>query len=139
MKDRFLMEGDPHQLARGIAIAAHAIGARTAYIYLRLKYGRRARSREGPSARLRPRASSRPSISTSTSGRDAISAARRPDCSTPSRAEGRPPSTSLSLPPGLGPRGRPTVVNNVETLCNLPHIMREGADWYSNTEPNQVR
>ena len=26
--------------------------------------------------------------------------------------------------------GRPTVVNNVETLCNVPHILREGADWY---------
>ena len=46
MKDRYLMEGDPHQLVEGIAIAALATGARKAYIYLRREYGRCARELE---------------------------------------------------------------------------------------------
>ena len=38
--NRILMEEDPHQLLEGIAIACHAIGSHTAYIYLRYEYGR---------------------------------------------------------------------------------------------------
>ena len=130
MKDRYLMEGDPHQLVEGIAIAALATGARKAYIYLRREYGRCARAareghrRGGGGGPPRgPRAPSPPE-------RRALPVRRGDGTAQRDRGQAGRPSQQASLSPGIGTLGRPTVVNNVETLCNLPHIMREGADWF---------
>ena len=130
MKDRYLMEGDPHQLLEGIAIAALATGARKAYIYLRREYGRCARELEkaideavaaglleGLELHLHQSAG-RYLCGEETGLLNAIEGKR-------AAPRNKPPFPQVS-----GLWGRPTVVNNVETLCNLPHIMREGADWY---------
>jgi NADH-quinone oxidoreductase subunit F len=130
MKDRFLMEGDPHQLVEGIAIAAHAIGARTAYIYLRREYGRCARELE--------RAIGEASAAGLLEALELhlhLGAGRYlcgEETGLLNAIEGRraAPRNKPPFPQVSGLWGRPTVVNNVETLCNLPHIMREGADWY---------
>jgi NADH-quinone oxidoreductase subunit F len=45
------------------------------------------------------------------------------------------PRNKPPFPQVSGLWGRPTVVNNVETLCNVPHILREGADWYKALSP----
>jgi len=130
MKDRFLMEGDPHQLIEGIAIAALAIDARVAYIYLRREYGLCAREIEkaiGEAASLGllgdleihlHLGAGRYLCGEETGLLNAIEGKR----ATP---RNKPPFPQVS-----GLWGRPTVVNNVETLCNLPHIVREGADWF---------
>ena len=130
MKDRYLMEGDPHQLVEGIAIAALATGARKAYIYLRREYGRCARELEkaigeaaaaglleGLELHLHQSAG-RYLCGEETGLLNAIEGKR-------AAPRNKPPFPQVS-----GLWGRPTVVNNVETLCNLPHIMREGADWF---------
>ncbi len=131
MKDRYLMEGDPHQLVEGIAIAALAIDAKIAYIYLRREYGQCARALEkalgeattaglikGLELHLHLLGAGRYMCGEETGLLNAI--------------EGKPRHSArqASLPAGVGALGLPTVVNNVETLCNLPHILREGADWY---------
>src|SRR5208337_2373863 len=130
MKDRFLMEGDPHQLIEGIAIAALAIDARVAYIYLRREYGLCAREIEkaiGEAASLGllgdleihlHLGAGRYLCGEETGLLNAIEGKR----ATP---RNKPPFPQVS-----GLWGRPTVVNNVETLCNIPHILREGPEWY---------
>jgi NADH-quinone oxidoreductase subunit F len=130
MKDRFLMEGDPHQLIEGIAIAAFATGAGIAYIYLRREYARCALELEraigeavaaglleGLELHLH-RGAGRYLCGEETGLLNAIEGRR----ATP---RNKPPFPQVS-----GLWGRPTVVNNVETLCNLPHILREGPEWY---------
>jgi len=130
MKDRFLMEGDPHQLVEGAAIAALATGARTGYIYLRREYSRCAIElakalAEAEGAGLLDGlelhlhlGAGRYLCGEETGLLNAIEGKR----ATP---RNKPPFPQIS-----GLWGRPTVVNNVETLCNLPHILREGPDWY---------
>jgi NADH-quinone oxidoreductase subunit F len=130
MKDRFLMEGDPHQLIEGLAIAAFAIGAGVAYIYLRREYTRCARELdraigeavsagflEGLEVHLHLGAG-RYLCGEETGLLNAIEGKR-------AVPRNKPPFPQVS-----GLWGRPTVVNNVESLCNLPHILREGPDWY---------
>jgi len=130
MKDRYLMEGDPHQLIEGAAIAAFATGARTVYIYLRREYGLCARTLEkaigeasaaglleGLELHLHQSAG-RYLCGEETGLLNAIEGKR-------AAPRNKPPFPQVS-----GLWGRPTIVNNVETLSNLPHIMREGADWY---------
>ena len=130
MKDRFLMEGDPHQLLEGIAIAALAIESHTVYIYLRREYGAAARALERAMAEAKSAglleglavnlhlSAGRYMCGEETGLLNAIEGKR----ATP---RNKPPFPQVS-----GLWGRPSVVNNVETLCNLPHILREGADWY---------
>jgi len=138
MKDRLLLEGDPHQLIEGLAIAAYAIGASTAFIFLRREYGRSAEALSaameeaeakgylgervlGSGFKLELRlhlSSGRYMCGEETGLLNALEGKR----ATP---RNKPPFPQVS-----GLWGRPTVVNNVETLCNLPHILREGPEWY---------
>ena len=53
-KDRVLIEGSPHQLLEGMAIAAYAVGATVAFAFVRAEYGMPAATCEEPSRRLRP-------------------------------------------------------------------------------------
>jgi NADH-quinone oxidoreductase subunit F len=130
MKDRYLMEGDPHQLVEGIAIAALAVEAGVAYVYLRREYGACAKALEaairdasaaglleGLELHLHPGAG-RYLCGEETGMLNAIEGKR----ATP---RSKPPFPQVS-----GLWARPTIVNNVETLCNLPQLLREGADWY---------
>ena len=45
------------------------------------------------------------------------------------------PRAKPPFPPVVGLWGKPTVVNNVETLCNVPHIVNNGAEWFTRLEP----
>ncbi len=144
-KDRLLMEGDPHQLIEGIAIAAYAIGADTAYIFLRGEYTLAARRLEQALQEARD---------ASLLGRNILGAEFHLDIHLHTSAgryicgeetallnslEGKRanPRTKPPYPQTSGLWGRPTVVNNVETVCNVPHILREGADWYRGLSRSQ--
>jgi NADH-quinone oxidoreductase subunit F len=130
MKDRFLMEGDPHQLVEGTAIAASAIGSGVAYIYLRREYATCARELEKAIGEARAAGfleglelhlhigAGRYLCGEETGLLNAIEGKRAVPRS-------KPPFPQVS-----GLWGRPTIVNNVESLCNLPHILREGPEWY---------
>lgn len=137
-KDRLLLEGDPHQLLEGIIISAYAIQAEVAYIFLRWAYKHAARLLSkaiaeayeagylgqnilgtGYSLELYLHTSvGRYMCGEETGLLNALEGKR----ATP---RARPPYPQVS-----GLWGKPTIVQNVETLCNVPHIISHGAAWY---------
>lgn len=137
-KDRLLMEGDPHQLIEALIVSAYAIGAQTAYIFLRDEYRLAARRLE----RAIHEASGAGLVGQNIlgSGFDIDihlhTSAGRYICGEEtallSALEGRRaiPRAKPPFPQQAGLWGWPTVVNNVETLCNVPHIVNRGAAWY---------
>lgn len=129
-KDRYILENDPFTLVEGIIIAGYAVGAKKGYIYLRAEYRRllgllkeavgQARQagmlndfdidiREGSGAYVCGEESA---LMESIEGK---------------RGESRykPP-----FPTVAGLWGKPTTINNVETLMNIPRIILNGADWF---------
>ena len=128
-KDRYIIQHDPFSLLEGIAIAAYAIGAKKAYIYLRAEYhyllaalrhaidqtaskgliGLPIEIREGAGAYICGEESA---LMNSIEGRRG-------------EARFRPP-----FPTASGLFGKPTVINNVETLMNIPTIISEGGAWF---------
>jgi NADH-quinone oxidoreductase subunit F len=129
-KDRLLMEGDPHQLIEGIILSAYAVEADTAYIFVRGEYVKAIALLEQAVAETRAAGllgtlsihlhagagryicGEETALLNSLEGKRAIPRAKPP------------------LPMTSGLWGCPTVVNNVETVCNIPHILRHGAEWY---------
>lgn len=137
-KDRFLLEGDPHQLIEGIIIAAHAIEADVAYIFLRGEYRLSAHRLE----KAIQEAYLNRVLGENIFGlaRDLqlylhISAGRYmcgEETGLLNALEGKRanPRAKPPFPQVSGVWGRPTIVQNVETLCNLPHIVANGAEWF---------
>ncbi|MDN4502910.1 NADH-quinone oxidoreductase subunit NuoF [Alteromonadaceae bacterium BrNp21-10] len=138
-KDRLLMEGAPHLLIEGMMIAAYAIGASVAYIFLRGEYRLCA-------TRLQQaidEATKSGLLGKNINGSDYslslhlhLSAGRYicgEETALINALEGRRanPRAKPPFPQVMGLFGRPTIVNNCETLCNLPSILNHGAQWYS--------
>jgi NADH-quinone oxidoreductase subunit F len=137
-KDRWLMEGSPHLLIEGMLIAAYAIGANVAYIFLRGEY-RLCATRlqqaidEAKAAGL---------LGDNIQGSDYSlnmhlhTSAGRYICGEETALinalEGKRanPRAKPPFPQVVGLFGRPTIVNNCETLCNLPGILKHGTTWY---------
>ena len=137
-KDRLLLEGDPHSLIEGLILGAYAIEAEVSYIFLRSEYRRAG----GILARAMAEAEAAGYIGRNIRG-SAYSlemhlheSAGRYVCGEESALlnamEGLRPTPRAKPPhPTLcGLWGRPTIVNNVETVCNIPHIVLHGADWF---------
>lgn len=137
-KDRLLLEGDPHQLIEGIIVSAFAIGASVAYVFLRAEYTRAFELLSRAIAEARTHGFLGKNIL--GSGFDLAlhlhGSAGRYICGEETALlnglEGRRaiPRAKPPFPQASGLWGRPTVVNNVETLCNVPHIVNRGADWF---------
>jgi NADH:ubiquinone oxidoreductase subunit F (NADH-binding) len=140
-KDRFIMENDPHLLIEGMIIAAYAAGAQKAFIYLRGEYFR--------SAELISRAIS-DAVANGYLGDNIFGSGRslsveiKPgagsylcgeELTLIESAEGKRgyPRIKPPFPAEKGIFGDPTLVNNVETLANLPVIIEKGAEWYAST------
>jgi NADH-quinone oxidoreductase subunit F len=137
-KDRVLLEGNPHQLIEGIILGAYAIQADIAYIFLRQEYVTAARhcSRAITEAYARGYLG-RNILGTSFSLELYLhSSAGRYICGEETALlnalEGRraTPRAKPPFPPVVGLWGKPTIVNNVETISNVPHIIEQGADWF---------
>ena len=137
-KDRLLLERHPHQLLEGMMLAAYAIEADVAYVFLRGEYVSAAK-------RLRTAiadAYAAGLLGEHIQGSDYslqlhlhISAGRYicgEETALINALEGKraTPRAKPPFPQISGAWGQPTVVNNVETLCNVPHIIRHGVDWY---------
>ena len=137
--DRSVMEGDPHKLLEGIAIAAFAVGADEAYIYVRAEY---------PLAIKRLRkaiadAEARHYLGDKILGSDfnltihikegagAFVCGEETALIASIEGERGMPRPKPPFPANKGLFGRPTLINNVETLANVPIIIRKGADWFS--------
>lgn len=136
--DRTLMEGDPFQLLEGISIAAYAIGSNRAYIYIRSEYKDAIRRINNAIKELREIGLLGDNILDSGYNLQ-ISLRKGPgafvcgeETALIASLEGRRgmPSSKPPYPSTSGYLGRPTVVNNVETLSNLPGIIRKGPEWF---------
>ncbi len=137
--NRSLIEGDPHAVLEGLVIAAYAIGATKGYIYIRAEY---------------PLAISRLNIAISQMkelgllGRDILGSGFDFDITIKEGAgafvcgeetaliasiEGKRgmPRNRPPFPAEKGLWGKPTIINNVETLGTVPNIIRNGPEWYS--------
>lgn len=137
-KDRLLLEGDPHQMIEGVVISAFAIQADIAYIFLRWAYKLAAKRLERAIAEAYQRGYLGKNIL--GSGYDLelylhLSAGRYmcgEETGLLNALEGKRanPRPKPPYPQSSGLWGRPTVVNNVETLCCVPHILANGSDWF---------
>lgn len=142
-KDRFLLEGDPHQLLEGMIISAWAVQANIAYIFLRWAYQRAAHRLEQAIAEARARGYLGQDILGSGWGLELhlhVSAGRYicgEETALLNALEGKRanPRSKPPFPQVSGLWGKPTVVNNVETLCNVPHIVNRGAEWFKGLSP----
>ena len=137
-KDRHLMEGDPHLLVEGIAIAAHAAGVERAFLYIngqaRLSAERVARAVASAEAAGLLGPDLRVEIYRGAGGYVCGEESVILNSIEGERAVPRP---RPPLPTDAGLWGRPTVISNVETLCNLPLIVAEGSDGFRQTGTEQ--
>ncbi len=137
--NRALMEGDPHRLIEGMAIAAFAIGAQQAFIYVRA---------EKPLAGKRVKEAIAQAESHGLLGENILQSGYRLQIEVRMGAgafvcgeetallhsiEGKRgmPRPRPPFPAVKGVYDKPTVINNVETLANIPAIVNRGADWFS--------
>ena len=137
-KDRVLLEGDPHQLIEGMTLAGYATGTDVAYIFLRGEYKLAARRIEKAIAEAYRAGYLGKNILGSGYSLELylhVSAGRYmcgEETGMLNALEGKRanPRAKPPFPPVSGLFGKPTTVNNVETLCNVPHIINNGAAWF---------
>ena len=137
--DRSVMEGDPHKLLEGMAIAGFAIGADEAYIYVRAEY---------PLAIKRLRIAIKQAEEKGYLGQNVMGSGFNfeihikegagafvcgEETALMASIEGERgmPRPKPPFPANCGLFGRPTLINNVETLANVPVIIDKGAQWFS--------
>jgi len=137
-KDRMLLEQDPHQLIEGMIIAAYAIQAQRAYIFLRGEYHVAKLRLEQALLEAKSKGYLGEHILNSAFNLEIVlhTGAGRYICGEETALlnalEGKraTPRAKPPFPLVSGLWGKPTVVNNVETLCNVPHILHYGVEWY---------
>ena len=137
-KDRLLMECDPHQLIEGMIISAWTIQADIAYIFIRAEYHLASRLLQEAIDACYAKGYLGNNILGTGYKLDMYvhSSAGRYICGEETALinslEGKRanPRAKPPFPQVSGLWGRPTIVNNVETLCNITHIVRHGADWF---------
>lgn len=137
-KDRVLMDHDPFALIEGMVIAALATGATTGFVYLRYEYPQTQNVLEEAIAAC---------VARKYLGSDVLGSGKSfhlyvrrgagayicgEETSLLNSLEGKHPfpRNKPPFPTTHGFDGMPTLVNNVETLCALPRILVQGAEWY---------
>ncbi len=139
--DRAIIEGDPHRLLEGIAIASYAIGASKAFIYIRNEYHVAIKTLETAIAQAKENSLLGHNILGSGFNLD-ITIKKCPgafvcgeETALISSIEGMRgmPETKPPFPATNGLFNKPTVVNNVETLANVPSIIQNGPGWFTKT------
>jgi len=131
-KDRHLLERDPHALVEGMLIAARAIRSATAYVYIRGEYVE-------PWRRFSAAVAEAYAAQHLGRGFDIVvhRGAGAYICGEEtgliSSLEGKKgwPKLKPPFPAIKGAFGAPTIVNNVETICHVPHIITRGAAWFA--------
>ena len=137
-KDRVLLEGDPHLLIEGMLISAYAIQASVAYIFLRWAYKTSAQVIEKAIAEAYDAGYLGKNILGTDYHLDLYlhTSVGRYMCGEETgllnALEGKRanPRAKPPFPQISGLFGKPTIVNNVETLCSVPGIISNGAEWY---------
>jgi NADH-quinone oxidoreductase subunit F len=131
-KDRYLLERDPHALIEGMIIAARAIRSALGFVYIRGEYVQPWR---------RFSAAVREAYDAGLLGQGFDVVVHRgagayicgEETGLISSLEGKKgwPKVKPPFPAVKGAFGQPTIVNNVETLCQVPHIINRGAGWFA--------
>ncbi|MCQ2743909.1 MAG: NADH-quinone oxidoreductase subunit NuoF [bacterium] len=137
--DRSVMEGDPHKLLEGMAIAGFAIGADEAYIYVRAEYPLAIKRLRKAIADAEERHFLGENIMGSNfsftihikEGAGAFVCGEETALIASIEGERGMPRPKPPFPANKGLFGRPTLINNVETLANVPLIILNGAEWFS--------
>jgi NADH:ubiquinone oxidoreductase subunit F (NADH-binding) len=137
--DRALLEADPHAVLEGMALCAHAIDANEGFVYVRSEYPRALERMRSAVAEARAAGVLGPSLLGSShafevsvvSGRGSYVCGE--ETALLNALEGRRGEVRIRppYPAEHGWRGLPTVVNNVETLANIPVVLGMGADAYA--------
>lgn len=137
--DRAVLEGDPHSVVEALEIAGYAIGANQGYVYVRAEY---------PLAVERLEKAIKDAYSYGLLGKNILGTDFSFDLEVRLGAgafvcgeetalmasiegERGMPRNKPPFPANCGLWKRPTVINNVETLANIPVIITKGADWFS--------
>jgi len=137
--DRSIIEADPHSLIEGMLIAAYAIGAKKGYIYVRIEYPLAIKRLVRAVSQAREYGLLGKDIFASGFDfdieifRGAGAFVCGEETSLIHSIEGQPaePRQRPPFPVERGLFGNPTVINNVETLANLPRIINFGAGWFA--------
>lgn len=137
--DRSILEGDPHSVIEGMAIAAYAISAKEGYIYCRAEYPQAIKRLQSAISQARERGFLGKDIMNSDFSFDVeiVKGAGAFVCGEETALiasiEGKRgmPRVRPPYPAQKGLWGNPTLINNVETFANVRHILRNGADWYA--------
>ena len=138
-KDRELVEKDPHQVIEGAIIAAYAVGARRAFVYIRGEFFLGVKRWIKAIADAYERGYLGQNILGSgfsldmTVHRGAGAYICGEETAMIDSLEGRrgEPRLKPPYPAQIGYLGEPTLVHNVETLANVPHIVLNGPEWYA--------
>lgn len=136
-KDRLLLEGDPHQLIEGMIIGAYAVQADVAYAFIRLSYRLAAEKLKKALAEAYDKNYLGENIFGSGYNLEMhlhVSAGRYicgEETALLSALEGKRaiPRAKPPFATTVGLWGKPTIIDNTETFCNVPHIINNGAAW----------
>ena len=137
-KDRAIMTRDPHLLLEGIILACYAVGIQTAFIYIRGEYEAIARRLEDAIEEARRKGFLGQGLFGSAFSLDVLvhrgagSYICGEETALLESLEGKRgwPRLKPPFPASVGLFRGPTVINNVETIANIPLIFRYGADWF---------
>ncbi|MCC7118375.1 MAG: NADH-quinone oxidoreductase subunit NuoF [Anaerolineales bacterium] len=137
-KDREIMESNPLQFLEGLAIGAYAVGAHTAYIYLRGEFWQVAQILDEKIAEMEKAGylgdnlfGTEFSLRIHTHlGAGAYICGEETALLESLEGKRGQPRVRPPFPPSVGLYNKPTIINNVETFTNVPMILANGADWY---------
>jgi len=137
--DRAVIEGDPHRMIEGLAIAAYAIGASKAYVYLRAEYPLAIKHLQQALKQAKEIGLLGENILDSgfdleikiKMGAGAFVCGEETALIHSIEGKRGMPRPRPPYPSVKGLFGKPTAINNVETLANVPTLVRNGERWFS--------
>ena len=137
-KDRIVLEGDPHAILEAITIAGYAVDADEGYVYVRGEYGLSQKRLKTAIEQSRKKGFLGQKIFGTNfnfdihvhSGAGAYICGEETALIESIEGKRGEPRSRPPYPTTNGLHNKPTVVNNVETLANIPAIIRNGAEWY---------
>jgi len=137
-KDRLLIEKDPHQVLEGVILSSYAIGAENAFIYCRGEFFEGIEKLQNAISQAKQKGYLGKNILGSKfnlevivhPGAGAYIAGEETALLNSLEGFRATPRLKPPFPAIAGLYGKPTVINNVETLCNVVHIVNRGADWF---------
>jgi len=130
-KDRLIMENDPHTLLEGMAICAYAIGAKKGYIYCRGEYPHVTKILKTAISQAKEKGVLGDFDIEVRMGAGAYVCGEETALIESLEGKRGEPRFKPPYPPSEGLWGKPTIVNNVETLANIPVIVEKGAEWFA--------